>query len=240
MRGIHMCRQSAASIKPKLEELRLSAHDVDMALFKKLENELRRVRDKNSGYIQSKKYLLDYLLELTKDIELYLALKKLDLEDRTALVQKLSRPELFWFQELFPRWIESKNDEKYLIWRPKLPSKVPRDDEIFIKLLNKKIEEIGGECLWRHIIDFSMATDLIVCHRTDILSFPLCVQLTVSKEITEKKRTWEITLRRWNIERGLFISLKPSKDDVKLEQIARTILNRTYVSKCRHYEILSI
>jgi hypothetical protein len=234
-----MCRQNAALIEPKLKELKLAAHDVDMDLYHKLDHEWRQIKKCKSGFIQSKKYLLDYLLELIKDIEFYIELQRLSLDDQEKIFSELSTPELFWFRELFPRWIRTK-DEKYLIWRPQLASREPKNDESFIKKLNREIEKNNGKCLWRNIIDYSMATDLIVSQSAQTAHSALCVQLTVSKDAEDKKRRWEMTLKLWGIERGLFISIKPGQDDKKLERLAKIILNKSTLLETGQYVDLSL
>ncbi len=229
-----MCRRNAASIEPKLMKLILIAHDTDLALWKRLKCEWDQVRNQKAGFIQSKRYLLDYLLELIKDVELYIEIQKLDPEDKLRIFNEMSSPERFWFQVLFPRWI-SFEDPKYSVWRPKLASREPRDDEIYLKLLSREIEKLSGEYLWRNIADYTMATDLIVSAKTQTQKSPICVQLTVSRDIEDKKRKWEITLKRWDIERGLFISIKPNQDRERIERLARTILNKSQTLKTGDY-----
>lgn len=59
-----------------------------------------------------------------------------------------------------------------------------------------------------------MATDLIVSGEKDL---PLCVQLTSLREvITQTKQVdWLSTLKYWGIERGVFISFNPTRNQVE-------------------------
>ena len=68
-----------------------------------------------------------------------------------------------------------------------------------------------------------MATDLIVSGEREQ---PLCVQLTTLRPqlCLEKKGNWEVTLGRWQIQRGLFVSFNPMKDR---EMLASRVLQES-------------
>jgi hypothetical protein len=84
-------------------------------------------------------------------------------------------------------------------------------DEAIINDLRDRIDQYGGSSWACYILDLSMATDLIT---SGSLEKPLCIQLTTlqGKFTVEKQELWEITLKSWKIQRGLFVSFNPMND----------------------------
>jgi hypothetical protein len=67
---------------------------------------------------------------------------------------------------------------------------------------------LGGDALWRYILDLSMATDLVVVGNQKV---PICVQLTTlaGGGLTQKRERWQKILAYWKIERALLVSYIP-------------------------------
>lgn len=185
---------------------------VEPVLATRLEEIWRWIKDIKSGSLLQKKFLMGFLLELIKDAEIWLELNVLNPEERKSFLARLNPTVRYWYECLFPSWFRDY-DRKFYIWKQKLRSGEfnPTDAEL-IKFIADRIQERQGSVVHRYIADFSMATDVIVSSQT---GKPLCVQITsMSDEYSQLKYDkWEYTLKQWKIERGLFISYNPSKEE---------------------------
>ena len=153
---------------------------------------------------------MDLLTELVLDSGFWLELKGLTPEEKQRLYEreKITPAEQYWYDFLFPQWF-NEPDPQLPRWKQEMMAgNFNQNDADLISSLSNEIEQLGGSCIWRYILDLSMATDLaVVAH----LGIPLCVQLTITsgKWLTDKKPDWEDLLRYWGIKRGLLVSLDP-------------------------------
>lgn len=126
------------------------------------------------------------------------------------------------------------------VWKQNLMAGQDFDDEELINDLRNRIDNERGGSWACYILDLSMATDLIVSGE---LEQPLCVQLTTLRPqlCLEKKGSWEITLGRWKIQWGLFVSFNPRKSAQcwRLECYRKAITSQPAViirSKSNHWQ----
>lgn len=198
----------AREIEPELKRLISIASSTEPSLAKRLDELRRWIKDKKPGLLTSKRFVMDFLLELITDAQTYLDLKALNSEERREVFDQMNPTERYWYNFLLPSWF-NEPDPKLPIWKQKMMAgEFTKEDEPFINLIINKIQRDKGTVLKRYVVDLSMATDIVV---SGSLGMPLCVQLTrVSDELsTEKKQKWETTLHYWEIERGLFVSFNP-------------------------------
>ncbi|NTW21669.1 MAG: hypothetical protein HGA42_19815, partial [Nostocales cyanobacterium W4_Combined_metabat2_030] len=182
---------------------------------------------KKDGLLTSKPLVLDFLTELILDATLWLKLKQLTPDEKEKFFEQaqLTPAERYWYEFLLPQWM-NESDPKLDTWKKKIMSGAyTQDDRAFINSISHEIEALGGACLWRYILDLSMATDLLISGN---LELPLCVQITMlSDEWLENKNAhWEATLRYWWIQRGLLLSFNPRKLEGKLVTLAEVILQK--------------
>lgn len=204
----------AKEIEPELKRLINIASSRESALAKRLEELRRWIKDKKPGLLTSKRFVMDFLLELILDVETWLNLQELTEQEKQDVFAQMTPTESYWYEFLFPQWF-NEHDPKLDIWKKKMMAgQFTQADELFINVIVNEIERRGGTTLRRYIVDLSMATDIIVSGSSLL---PLCVQLTtVSDELsTDKKQQWETTLRYWEIKRGLFASFNPA-DKIKI------------------------
>ncbi len=127
------------------------------------------------------------------DSDLWLNLQSATQEEQQEALKNISASERFWYEELFPRWI-NEPDPTLNIWKSKLMDKNfnPVDEE-FLGKLGYDIEKYGGATWQNYILDLSMATDILV---SGSLDKSLCTQLTtLSSQYTEDKVCqWELAL----------------------------------------------
>jgi hypothetical protein len=179
------------------------------------------IKDKPPGLLMRKKVLLDFLTEIIIDAELWLGFCELTPEEQEIERNNLSAVENFWYFTLFPRWL-NEPDPKLSKWKREiLKDNCERDDETQIRQLENSIKYCGGQVYRNMILDFSMATDLMV---SGFLAQVLCVQLTISSQqkTEEKIRLWKETLNYWGIERASFMSFNPCgqyRDSGKLAEL---------------------
>jgi hypothetical protein len=213
----------ASEIEPELKLLINRASSVEPGLANRLDELRRWIKDKKPGLLTSKRFVIDFLLELIADADFLLNLKVLSSQERQEVFDQMTPTERYWYNFLFPRWF-NESDPKLSIWKQKMMSgEFTKDDESFLNVIVYQIERTGGTILRRYIVDLSMATDLIV---SSSLFIPLCVQLTsVSDELSvEKKHLWEKTLRYWGIERAFFVSFNPVNKIKIVNRLANEIL----------------
>lgn len=163
----------------------------------------------------NKPSVLDLLTEVILDAELWLALSSLDEASRQQIYTEQGFPitDQYWLEVLFPKWINDR-DPKFPKWkREVMGGKFKREDEPILRELSREIQRGGGSYLWKHLLDLSMATDLLASGPAEA---PLCVQLTTvsGTYLTGKQQAWEATLADWNIERGLLISYNPMETNL--------------------------
>jgi hypothetical protein len=213
----------ASEIEPELKLLINRASSVEPGLANRLDELRRWIKDKKPGLLTSKRFVIDFLLELIADADFLLNLKELTSQERQEVFDQMTPTERYWYNFLFPRGF-NESDPKLSIWKQKMMSgEFTKDDESFLNVIVYQIERTGGTILRRYIVDLSMATDLIV---SSSLFIPLCVQLTsVSDELSvEKKHLWEKTLRYWGIERAFFVSFNPVNKIKIVNRLANEIL----------------
>jgi hypothetical protein len=216
-----MSKISPQDVKPTIQRLISEAERLEPALANRLREIDKWIKDKPLGLLMRKKVLLNFLTEIIVDAELWLGLCELPLEEQEFERHSLSMVEQFWYFTLFPRWL-NEPDPKLPKWKQEiLKDTCKRDDETQIVQIESSIKYCGGQIYRNMILDFSMATDLVV---SGSLKQVLCVQLTISaKQNTEEKiRHWRETLNYWKIKRALFISFNPCgqyKDSLKLARL---------------------
>ncbi len=200
-------------IKKRLRILIHEAEEIEPKLARKLDDINHWLKGLKPGSLTSKKLLCDFLLQLIRDSEIWLALKTLPPEKiETELLTKMTPTQKYWYQVLFPKWLEINDDHIY-IWRQKLMTgEFQQEDEELLNNLAKDIVSRGGSVYRRYVADLSMATDLIVSHRQQR---PICLQVTTlaEKYYSEKLEKWHETMELWKIERGIFVSYNPSEEN---------------------------
>ena len=216
---------NAKEIRTRLDELIVQADKIEPTLAKRLIDLRKWIKQKKDGCLNSKPYVLDLLAEVVLDSTFWLALNHLNVTQRQFIYTEMncSPAQQYWFDVLFPQWLNER-DPKLPIWKQEvMAGNFNRDDEIIIRSISQKIEALGGSCLWNHILDLSMATDLVT---TGIRKDPLCVQLTTVSGInlTQKHEKWQKTLIYWSIKRGLLISYNSMRSN-HVAILADRILN---------------
>ncbi len=203
-----MSKISPKEIPPTFQRLISEAEMLEPLLANRLREINKWIKGKPSGLLMRKKVLLDFLTEIIIDAELWLGFCELTPEEQEIERNNLSAVEQFWYFVLFPRWL-NEPDPKLPKWKQEiLKDNYDRDDETQIRQLENSIKYCGGQVYRNMILDFSMATDLLV---SGFLGQALCVQLTISspQNTNEKIRLWRETLNYWSIERALFMSFNP-------------------------------
>jgi hypothetical protein len=213
-----MSKISPQEVGPTLQRLISEAERLEPALANRLREINKWIKDKPPGLLMRKKVLLNFLTEIIIDADLWLGFCEMSSEEQEIERSNLSAVEQFWYFTLFPRWLHER-DPKLPKWKQEiLKDTCERDDEAQIGQLASYILHRGGQAYRNMILDFSMATDLVV---SGSLEQVLCVQLTISAEQnTEGKvHRWRETLNYWKIERAVFISFNPYgqyRDSLKL------------------------
>lgn len=203
-----MSKIPSEEIRPKIQRLIGEAEIVEPALAKRLKEIDRWIKDMPPGLLTRKKVLLNFLTEIIVDAELWLGFYEQSLEEQKIGINNLSAVEKFWYFTLFPLWL-NEQDPKLDKWKQEiLKDSCRRDDAAQINQLRRSVRFCGGHAHKNMILDFSMATDLMV---SGYLEQALCVQLTISAQqhTCEKIRLWKKTLKYWKMERALFISFDP-------------------------------
>lgn len=232
-------RLSPQKARAKLEQLTQQATATELPLAQKLTALTKWIEDKKDGLLTSKPYVLALLTEVILDAELWLALRSLSPEQRQQLYlsENNSAAEQYWFEVLFPRWINDW-DPKFPNWkREVMQGNFKRDDELILRNLAREIESRGGSYLWRHLLDLSMATDLLASGESES---PLCVQLTTvsGRYLADKRRGWEETLQYWRIQRGLLVSYNPT-DNSLVSRLVTVILSYSDEPSANGYNVVT-
>jgi hypothetical protein len=216
-------RISPANVKARLKALIDDATPIAPVWAQRLDEIRRWIKDKKPGLLASKPYVMDFLYELDRDVRVWLAIQALETSVQRALLEQMPPSEQYWYAELFPRWI-NESDPKLSIWKKKLMAgEFDQKDEAIINDLRDRIDQYGGSSWACYILDLSMATDLIA---NGSLEKPLRIQLTTLQRqfLDDKRELWEITLKNWKIQRGLFVSFNPMHD--------RAILTDRVLQEC--------
>jgi hypothetical protein len=216
----------AEEIKNELKRLNRLAASVEPGLANRLEEMSRWVKDKKPGLLVRKNFVMDFLVELIKDARFVIYIQSLTAEERQEVFDRMTPPTRYWYGFLFPKWF-NESDPKLFIWKQKMMAgEFAQDDSPLLDILLYEVGKSGGSGLRRTIMDLSMATDMAVSGNSGI---PLCVQVTsVSSELAiDKKQAWEVTLRYWGIERGLFVSFYPGRQPNFVGALAGEILRQS-------------
>jgi hypothetical protein len=227
-------RLNPISLKTDLEKLIITANSTEPLLAQRLKDLMSWIGKKKDGFLMSKPYVLDLLTELTLDSELWLSLKRMTPDEKQKFYnqEEITSAEQYWYDFLFPQWLHER-DPKLPIWKQEMMAgNFHQNDETLINNLSQSIEAYGGSCMWRYILDLSMATDLAV---VGSLNIPLCVQLTTSTS-DSKRINWEEVLRHWGIERGLFVRFNPRSLDT--DALAKGILKKGDILPSHCYDQL--
>jgi hypothetical protein len=206
-------RFSPQKARLQLKQLIQQAAATEPNLAQKLTALAKWIENKKDGLLTSKPYVLDLLTEVILDAELWLVLRSFSSEERQQFYEgeSFSVTEQYWLEVLFTRWV-NEQDRNFPTWRREVMNgNFKRDDEDILRDLSREITGQGGSALWKHLLDLSMATDLLTSGR---VKASLCVQLTTNagQYLTEKQTKWEATLMHWGIERGLLVSYNPMED----------------------------
>jgi hypothetical protein len=213
-----MPKISPQEIKPTLQRLIYEAEMLEPALASRLREIYGWVKEKPPGLLMRKKVLLNFLTEIIVDSELWLGFREMPSKEQDIERNCLSAVEQFWYFTLFPRWFNER-DPKLPRWKQEiLKDTCERDDESQIGQISSYVVHHGGQAYQNMILDFSMATDLMVAGSQERV---LCTQLTISSQqnTADKVRRWRETLNYWKIERALFLSFDPCRqyrDSLKL------------------------
>jgi hypothetical protein len=221
-----MSKISPQHVKPALQRLISEAERLEPALANRLREIDKWIKDKPPGLLMRKKVLLNFLTEIIVDADLWLGFCEIPSEEQEIERHSLSAVEQFWYFTLFPRWL-NEPDPKFPKWKREiLKDTCERDDEAQIGQLAGFIEYCGGQVYRNMILDFSMATDLVV---SGSLEQVLCVQLTISakRNTEEKVRHWKETLSYWKIKRALFVSFNPCGQYRDSQKLARLLIDQS-------------
>lgn len=232
-------RPNPKQARELLAQLTQQAQVVEPKLAQKLTVLTKWIKDKKDGLLMSKPCVLDLLGEVILDARLWLVLKSLSQQDRQNLYlsQNFSVTQQYWLEVLFPRWFNDE-DPKFPNWRREVMSgNFKRDDEQVLRSISREIEQQGGSSLWKHLLDLSMATDLLASGQKETA---LCVQLTTNAEVylDGKKQRWGETLTYWSIEWGLFLSYNPV-GKAFVSQLVTVILNYSDTPTAPCYTVIT-
>jgi hypothetical protein len=223
---ILMSKLSPKDVQPALQLLIEQADALEPALASRLKEINRWIKNKPPGLLMRKRVLLNFLTEIIFDAELWLGFRDLTFEEQEIERDELSAIEKYWYFDLFPRWF-NEPDPKLDKWKREiLKDSCDRDDETQLGQLAVSVEFCRGQSYRNMILDFSMATDLIVSGSRER---PLCIQLTISDQANteDKVHRWKDTLDYWNIKRALFISYHPRGQYKDSRTLAALLINQS-------------
>ena len=204
-------RIDASKIKAKFDSVIADADITEPKLAARLRQLSRWIKNTKPGSLTKKKLVLELLIEVLQDAEIWLQVKNLNNEEKIIynLEAELTPSELYWYETLFPIWFKTP-DLKLAIWTRKLMAEeFPNTASADILGFGKEFENLTAPAFYRYILDLSMATDILVSSSS---SRPLAVQLTKSnpKVLFAKQVNWKKTLIYWSIRRGVLFSQSPS------------------------------
>jgi hypothetical protein len=230
-----MSKISPKDVKLELQRLISEAERLEPTLASRLKEVYKWIKAKPPGLLMRKKVLLNFLTEIIVDADLWLGFCEMSSEEQEIERNNLSAVEQFWYFTLFPHWL-NELDPKLPRWKQEiLKDTYEQDDEVQIGQLASSIEYFGGQAYRKMILDFSMATDLVVC---GFLNQVLCVQLTISAQqnTEEKVCRWRETLNYWRIQRALFLSFNPCgqyRDSLKLAALLIDQSDKLPTNRCQ-------
>lgn len=232
-------RPNSKQAREFLAQLTQQAQIVEPKLAQKLVALTKWIKDKKDGLLMSKPYVLDLLGEMILDVRLWLSLKPLSQQDRQKLYIGENFPvtQQYWLEVLFPRWFNDE-DPKFPNWRREVMNgNFKRDDEQVLRDISREMEKRGSSFIWKHLLDLSMATDLLSSGQQEKA---LCVQLTTLSEayLDGKKQGWGETLTYWRIERGLLLSYNPAENAL-VPQIVTVILSYSDTPTAPCYTVIT-
>lgn len=224
-------------IKQHLNYLINESLEIAPNLAERLQFICRWIREKKNGLLTAKKFVSAFLIQLIKDANVWLELKKLSSsEAQQQAYAQMTATERYWYSILFPRWLRNE-DVKLYIWKQKLMAgEYQANDANLIEILSKKITDKGGTVFQRYIADFSMATDIIVSHSQNK---SLCVQLTTvnDKYVGDKYKKWQETLEFWQIDRGLFSNYNPADKNYLDRLVNLAVYNSNNLTNGKYLKI---
>ncbi len=221
-----MSKISSQEVEPTLQRLISEAESLEPALANRLKEIYKWIKGKPPGLLMRKKVLLNFLTEIIFDSELWLGFREMPSEEQEIERNNLSEVEQFWHFTLFPRWLDEP-DPKLPKWKQEiLKDTCERDDESQIGQIASYVLHCGGQVYRNMILDFSMATDLII---SGSLERVLCVQLTISAQqnTEEKVCRWRETLNYWKIQRALFMSFDPCGQYRDSRKLAEQLIDQS-------------
>ncbi|WP_375514658.1 hypothetical protein [uncultured Nostoc sp.] len=174
----------------------------------------RWIAQKKPGQLVSKKHVMLLLKELIDDATFWLDIQLIPQEDKEALLSSVTPIERYWYEYLFPLWI-NEPDPKKDTWKKELMAgKFQGNDTLLVEKICDAIESLGGNTFHCYIADLSMATDLLT---SGITNLPLCVQITSIRDTLSesKQQNWLDTLQHWRIDRGLFVNYNPTVPQIE-------------------------
>ncbi|MDB9310780.1 hypothetical protein PN471_19560 [Aphanizomenon sp. CS-733/32] len=215
-------RLQANEIKLRLQPLkRASLFRGETELAVRIKEILTTLSEYKSELIDKKRFLIGFLNEFYYDIQTYIYDIKPILNLPQGEIEKfcqqknLSVTEYYWYSVILPNWLSQK-DPKFSYWIEKLiQEEYTGSDEDLIIAITKTINvRTDGSASNRYILDFSMATDLLISHVPSTLE-PVFVQLTGTAILRDRQRNpdflkkqqkWNHTLSCWGIKRALLVS----------------------------------
>jgi hypothetical protein len=221
-----MSKISPQEVEPTLRRLIHEAERLEPSLASRLQEIYKWIKAKPPGLLMRKKVLLNFLTEIMVDADLWIGFCEMPSEEQEIERKNLSAVEQFWYFTLFPRWLNEPDPKLHKWKREILKDNCERDDEAQMGQLTSSIEYCGGQAYRKMILDFSMATDLMV---SGSLEQTLCVQLTISasQNTEDKIRRWRETLNYWQIKRALFLSFNPCGQYRDSRKLAALLVNRS-------------
>ncbi len=94
----------AKEIEPELKRLINITSSIEPGLAKRLDELRRWIKDKKPGLLTSKKFVMDFLLELILDVEIWLELQQLTEQEKQDVFAQMTPTERYWYEFLFPQW----------------------------------------------------------------------------------------------------------------------------------------
>ena len=198
----------AQEIARALFELIARAKEEEPILAKWLEALTSCIHACPPRQLNSRKYVLAVLTEISIFAERWLLLKQLSPEKEKQFLDNLNPAESYFTEILFPAWLQERNP-KLTIWKKKLmKGKLEQGTAQFHQKLHRQIQNQGGSSVSPLLLDWWMNTNLIVCTERDRC---LCVQLTTASgdDLQKGLIEWEKILWHCGINRGLLLSYDP-------------------------------
>ncbi len=217
----HRIKLQASEIKPRLQLLKKKALFIEPKLASKINEIVTTLLRYKNELLDKKLFLIEFLNEFYYDIQTYIYEIKPILNLSQTEVEKfcqqknLSFTEYYWYRVILPNWL-SQEDPKFSYWIEQLlQQNYSGTDENLILALTQQINaRSNGSASHRYILDFSMATDLLVSHVPSTYE-PVFVQLTGipnlrdgqrNPDFLNKQQRWNNTLSCWSIKRALLVA----------------------------------